>query len=112
MADAGEQTPGHLLRVIGGFALSVSGRAVDLRNRKAQAIVAHLALSAPSLRGLTVVMREALRTELGVVLADGELILDGPMREVLADSLVFAPQIHKLYRDKTMMTVGDVVGGE
>ena len=50
VADAGEQTPGHLLRVIGGFALSVSGRAVDLRNRKAQAMVAHLALSAPSLQ--------------------------------------------------------------
>lgn len=36
------------LRVIGGFGLSVAGRAVDLRNRKAQAIVAMLALSTPS----------------------------------------------------------------
>ncbi len=43
-----------------------------------------------------------------VLLAEGEVILDGPMRDVLADSLVFAPQIHKLYRDKAMMTVGDV----
>ncbi|MBP7963277.1 MAG: energy-coupling factor ABC transporter ATP-binding protein [Caldilineaceae bacterium] len=43
------------------------------------------------------------------LLADGEVILDGPIREVLADSLVFAPQIHKLYRDKAMMTVGDVL---
>ena len=44
------------------------------------------------------------------LLAEGEVILDGPMRDVLADSLVFAPQIHKLYRDKGLMTVGDVVG--
>jgi len=43
------------------------------------------------------------------MLAEGEVILDGPMREVLADSLVFAPQIHKLYRDKGIMTVGDVM---
>ncbi len=44
-----------------------------------------------------------------VLLAEGEVILDGPMRDVLADSLVFAPQIHKLYRDKGMMTVGDAL---
>jgi DNA-binding SARP family transcriptional activator len=36
-----------VVRVIGGFGLSVRGREIDLRNRKAQAIVGHLALSAP-----------------------------------------------------------------
>ena len=50
VADAGGLTPRHFLKVIGGFALSVGGRDIDLRNRKAQAVLAHLALSAPSLQ--------------------------------------------------------------
>ncbi|MFN3613204.1 MAG: BTAD domain-containing putative transcriptional regulator [Rubrimonas sp.] len=36
------------LRVIGGFSLLAGARAVDLRNRKAQAILAYLALSNPA----------------------------------------------------------------
>lgn len=50
VADAGHRTSGNILQVIGGFTLSAGGRAVDLRNRKAQAMVAYLALSAPSLQ--------------------------------------------------------------
>ncbi len=50
MADAGRQGPGYHLQIIGGFALSAGERSVDLRNRKAQAMVAHLALSTPSLQ--------------------------------------------------------------
>ena len=60
-------------------ALELSHAAGTERHRAAHRRL--MALSAPSLRGLTVVMREALRTELGVVLADGELIIDTPPRD-------------------------------
>ncbi len=40
-------TAAHEIRVIGGFALVGADGPVDLRNRKAQAIVAHIALSSP-----------------------------------------------------------------
>ncbi|SDZ78586.1 BTAD domain-containing putative transcriptional regulator [Rubrimonas cliftonensis] len=40
-------TAAHEIRVIGGFALLGADGPVDLRNRKAQAIVAHIALSSP-----------------------------------------------------------------
>jgi len=45
--DSIDLAPRHFLRVIGEFALSVDAAPVDLRNRKAQAIVAQLALCTP-----------------------------------------------------------------
>ncbi|MDQ3512500.1 MAG: ATP-binding cassette domain-containing protein [Chloroflexota bacterium] len=45
-----------------------------------------------------------------VMLGDGEVIADGPPREVLPASLSFAPQINRVYGG-SILTVEDVVGG-
>lgn len=45
-----------------------------------------------------------------VLLGDGEIVADGPPREVLAGSLTFATQINKLYGDG-FLTVEDVLAG-
>jgi energy-coupling factor transporter ATP-binding protein EcfA2 len=44
-----------------------------------------------------------------VLMGDGEIVLDGPVREVMSDSQVFASQINKLFRDPRYLTVQDVV---
>ncbi len=44
-----------------------------------------------------------------VLLGDGEVVVDGSTREVMTDSLVFAPQINKLLRDPRFLTVADVI---
>lgn len=44
-----------------------------------------------------------------VVLGNGQVILDGPTREVMTQSLVFASQVNKLYRDPRVLTVADLV---
>jgi len=44
-----------------------------------------------------------------VLLGDGEVVVDGPPREVMTDSLVFAPQVNKLLRDPRFLTVEDVL---
>ncbi len=44
-----------------------------------------------------------------VLMADGEIVLSGPTREVMTGSLVFASQINKLYRDARYLTVDDVL---
>jgi len=44
-----------------------------------------------------------------VLLGDGEIIADGPAREVMTGSLVFSSQISKLFRDPNLITVEDVV---
>lgn len=46
-----------------------------------------------------------------VLMGAGEVVVDGPVREVLTESLVFAPQINKLLRDPRFMTVEDVLAG-
>jgi len=43
-----------------------------------------------------------------VVLADGEIISDGPAREVVCHSPVFAPQIAKVLAPDEWLTVGEV----
>ncbi len=43
-----------------------------------------------------------------VVLADGEIIADGPAREVVCHSPVFAPQIAKILAPDEWLTVGEV----
>jgi len=45
-----------------------------------------------------------------ILMAEGEIVVDGPTRQVMTESLVFAPQINKLYRDPYFLTVEDVVG--
>lgn len=44
-----------------------------------------------------------------MLMADGEIVLSGPTREVMTGSLVFASQINKLYRDARYLTVADVL---
>ena len=43
-----------------------------------------------------------------VLMGNGEIIVDGPVREVMSDSQVFASQINKLFRDPQYLTVQDV----
>jgi energy-coupling factor transport system ATP-binding protein len=45
-----------------------------------------------------------------VILGEGPLVVDGPVREVMTESLVFASQINKLLRDDRFLTVEDVLG--
>lgn len=44
-----------------------------------------------------------------IILGDGEIVVDGPVREVMAHSLIFASQINKLFRDDHYLTVEDVL---
>jgi energy-coupling factor transporter ATP-binding protein EcfA2 len=44
-----------------------------------------------------------------VLLGDGHVVVDGPARQVMGESLVFASQINKLFRDPTLLTVEDVL---
>ncbi|EWT04039.1 cobalt ABC transporter ATP-binding protein, partial [Intrasporangium chromatireducens Q5-1] len=43
-----------------------------------------------------------------VILADGEIVADGPVREVLAASPAFAPQVTKVLLPQAWLTVADV----
>ncbi|MGN6751771.1 MAG: ABC transporter ATP-binding protein [Intrasporangium sp.] len=43
-----------------------------------------------------------------IILADGELVADGPVREVLAASPAFAPQVTKVLHPQPWLTVDDV----
>jgi energy-coupling factor transport system ATP-binding protein len=44
-----------------------------------------------------------------IILGDGQVVVDGPVRSVMTGSLVFASQINKLLRDDRFLTVGDVL---
>ena len=44
-----------------------------------------------------------------VIMGDGEIVVDGPVREVMSDSQVFSSQINKLFRDPRYLTVDDVM---
>ena len=44
-----------------------------------------------------------------VLLGDGEVVVDGPVSEVMNDSQVFTSQINKLFRDARYLTVEDVL---
>jgi len=44
-----------------------------------------------------------------LILGDGEIVVDGPTRAVMNDSLVFASQVSKLLRDERYVTVADVL---
>jgi ABC-type hemin transport system ATPase subunit len=44
-----------------------------------------------------------------VLLGDGQVIVDGPARRVMSESLVFASQINKLFRSPALLTVEDVL---
>ncbi len=44
-----------------------------------------------------------------MLMAEGEIVVDGPTREVMVESLIFASQIAKLFRDPRFLTVEDVL---
>jgi energy-coupling factor transport system ATP-binding protein len=44
-----------------------------------------------------------------VLLGDGEIVVDGPARQVMSESLVFASQINKLFGNPALLTVEDVL---
>ena len=66
-------------------------------------------------RGCTIVMAThdvelaARCSDRVVILGDGEVVVDGPVREVMTGSMVFSPQISKLFGDPRLMTVEDVM---
>ncbi len=43
-----------------------------------------------------------------VVLAEGEVVADGPAREVVCHTPVFAPQVAKVLAPEEWLTVGEV----
>jgi energy-coupling factor transport system ATP-binding protein len=45
-----------------------------------------------------------------ILLGDGQIVVDGPARQVMGESLVFASQINKLFRDPALLTVEDALG--
>jgi energy-coupling factor transport system ATP-binding protein len=44
-----------------------------------------------------------------IIMGDGEVIVDGPARQVMSESMVFASQINKLFRSDRYLTVKDVL---
>ena len=44
-----------------------------------------------------------------IILGDGEIVVDGPTRQVMSQSMVFASQINKLFRNDRYLTVEDVL---
>ncbi len=44
-----------------------------------------------------------------ILLAEGQVVVDGPAREVMSDSQVFSSQINKLFRDSRFLVVDDVL---
>jgi energy-coupling factor transport system ATP-binding protein len=66
-------------------------------------------------RGRTIVMSThdvelvATCADRVVLLGDGHVVVDGPVRQVMSESLVFASQINKLFRDPALLTVQDVL---
>jgi energy-coupling factor transport system ATP-binding protein len=46
-----------------------------------------------------------------VLIGEGEVIIDGPTREVLSESAIFSTQVNKLFRGTSWLTVEDAVEG-
>ncbi len=44
-----------------------------------------------------------------IMLGDGQVVVDGPVRRVMSESLVFASQINKLFRHPALLTVEDAL---
>jgi energy-coupling factor transport system ATP-binding protein len=44
-----------------------------------------------------------------IIMAEGQVVVDGPVREVMTGSLIFTSQINKLLRDNRFLTVEDVL---
>jgi len=44
-----------------------------------------------------------------VLMAEGQVVVDGPVRHVLSESTIFSSQITKLFGTPSLLTVGDVL---
>jgi len=89
-------------------------RGVDYRAKSK--LVAHLKLLAHNQenpRGVLIATHDVeLVAEVAdrvIFLADGEIIADGPTRQVLTGSPAFAPQVSKVFAPKTWLTIGEVI---
>jgi len=86
-------------------------RGLDYRQK--EALVAFL--EAEKARGRTIIMSThdvelaARCADRVVLLGDGQVVVDGPARQVMSESLVFSSQINKLFRDPALLTVEDVL---
>ena len=86
-------------------------RGLDYRQKESLAAF----LQREKARGRTVIMAThdvelvATCADRVILLGDGQVVVDGPTREVMTDSLVFASQVNKLFRDARFLTVEDVL---
>jgi energy-coupling factor transport system ATP-binding protein len=87
-------------------------RGLDYHQKKALAAF----LQEEKTRGRTVIMAThdvelvAACADRVILLGDGQIVVDGPTRKVMTDSLIFASQVNKLFRDARFLTVEDVLG--
>lgn len=86
-------------------------RGLDYRQKQA---LTHF-LQHEKARGRTVIMIThdvelvATCADRVILMGDGQVVVDGPTRQVMTDSLVFASQVNKLFRDARFLTVEDVL---
>jgi energy-coupling factor transport system ATP-binding protein len=72
-------------------------------------------LQSEKARGQTIVMAThdvelvARCADRVILLGDGQVVVDGPARQVMTESLVFSSQVNKLFRDPALVTVEDVL---
>jgi len=89
-------------------------RGLDYRQKEALTAFLH----AQKREGRTVVMTThdvelvASCADRVIILSEGQVVVDGPVRQVMTDSQVFASQVNKLFRDARFLTVEDVLGWE
>ena len=43
------------------------------------------------------------------MLAEGEIVVDGPVRQVLGESPLFSSQMNKVFADRRILTVADAL---
>jgi energy-coupling factor transport system ATP-binding protein len=86
-------------------------RGLDYQNKTLLARI----LNNLSERGITIVLAThdvelvAHCADRVIIMGEGQVVADGPIREVMTESLVFASQINKLLRDNRFLTVEDVL---
>jgi len=82
-------------------------RGLDYRQKEALAAFLH----AQKREGRTVIMAThdvelvASCADRVIILGEGQVVVDGPVRQVMTDSQVFASQVNKLFRDARFLTV-------
>jgi len=86
-------------------------RGLDYRQK--EALIAFL--QQEKARGRTIIMAThdvelvAQCADRVILLGEGQVVVDGSARQVMGESLVFASQINKLFRDPALLTVEDVL---